>query len=297
MTAGLEMGVFQHRELSVSPSPRTTMAEREVQAILRQLKSTHDYATSSSLLAKAKVSLLKLNALIPQPTTPQSTLLLAREVFETGALLSIRAKDPLAFTRYVHQLKAFYELSPDRLPWTQSEKNKITGLYLLLLLTQGDYTGFHTELEALVSSYQNQQGAVEADRYLGYPIKLERWLMEGTYDLVWKAMASKEVPSEEYGVFSEILISQIRAEIANNSEQAYPYLPISSTKDLLFLHSEGSVVSFAKSRGWIIKDGCIYFPAQELKSNSNNTDGDEEKFNKRIIENTLGYAQDLETIV
>jgi hypothetical protein len=28
--------------------------------------------------------------------------------------------------------------------------------------------------------------------------------MEGSYDLVWKAMASREVPSEEYGVFSEV---------------------------------------------------------------------------------------------
>ena len=45
---------------------------------------------------------------------------------------------------------------------------------------------------------------MEEDRYLRYPIKLERWLMEGSYDLVWKAMASREVPSEEYGVFSEV---------------------------------------------------------------------------------------------
>jgi hypothetical protein len=29
--------------------------------------------------------------------------------------------------------------------------------------------------------------------------------MEGSYDLVWKAMASREVPSEEYGVFSEVI--------------------------------------------------------------------------------------------
>jgi hypothetical protein len=47
-------------------------------------------------------------------------------------------------------------------------------------------------------------GAVEDDKFLGYPIKLERWLMEGSYDLVWKAMASNDVPSPEYGVFSEV---------------------------------------------------------------------------------------------
>ena len=70
-------------------------------------------------------------------------------------------------------------------------------------MTQGDYAGFHTELEGL-ELQEGNDGKVEDDRYLGYPIKLERWLMEGSYDLVWKAMASREVPSEEYGVFSEV---------------------------------------------------------------------------------------------
>lgn len=116
--------------------------------------------------------------------------------------MSIRAKDPDAFTRYVHQLTAFYELPSDRLNPENSEKNKITGLYLLLLLTQGNYLGFHTELEGL--ELRQDGGLVEDDPFLGYPIKLERWLMEGSYDLVWKAMASRKVPSEEYGVFSEV---------------------------------------------------------------------------------------------
>jgi 26S proteasome regulatory subunit N12 len=186
--------------LPAPTSTALTMAERELQDILRKLKSSRDYSVSSSLLSKAKIVLLKLKALTPQPTTPPSVLLLAREVFEHGALLSIRAEDPAAFTRYVHQLTPFYELPAERLSPAHSEKNKITGLYLLLLLTQGDYSGFHTELEGL----ELRGGQVEEDRYLRYPIKLERWLMEGSYDLVWKAMASGEVPSEEYGVFSKV---------------------------------------------------------------------------------------------
>ncbi|PMD67092.1 uncharacterized protein K444DRAFT_606040 [Hyaloscypha bicolor E] len=272
------------------------MSDRDLQDILRKLKSSRDYADIPSLLSKAKINLLKLKALTPTPSTPSSTLLLAREVFETGALLSIRAKDPAAFTRYVHQLTPFYELPSSRLPPTGSEKNKITGLYLLLLLTQGDYAGFHTELEGL-ELREGRVGDVEKDRYLGYPIKLERWLMEGSYDLVWKAMASREVPSEEYGVFSEILTSQIRSEIASCSETAYPSLPISSTKDLLFLDSEGAVVSFAQNRGWLIKDGRIYFPKQSLKANVDEEGNEKQELSAMAIENTLGYARELETIV
>ena len=48
------------------------------------------------------------------------------------------------------------------------------------------------------------KGALEADRYIGYPVKLERWLMEGSYDRVWGATKKDGVPSEEFAVFSEV---------------------------------------------------------------------------------------------
>jgi 26S proteasome regulatory subunit N12 len=71
-------------------------------------------------------------------------------------------------------------------------------------------------------------------------------------------------------------------------------LPISSTKSLLFLDSEGDVVQFAKHRGWIVKDGHIFFPDTADASE----DGSQSKdVSQVIIENTLGYARELETIV
>jgi len=188
---------------SVPPTP--TMAERTLQDLLRKLRTAPDYPSSLKLLSTAKLTLLHAKALVPAPTTSPSLLQLARDVFEAGALLSLRAKDSDSFTRYVHLLSPFYELPAERLGngAGEGERNKITGLYLLLLLTMGNYSGFHTELEGL-ECRRVDGPPVENDRYLGYPIKLERWLMEGSYDLVWKAMASGEVPSEEYGVFSEV---------------------------------------------------------------------------------------------
>ena len=50
------------------------------------------------------------------------------------------------------------------------------------------------------------KGGLEADRYIGYPVKLERWLMEGSYDRVWGATKKEGVPSEEFAVFSEVWI-------------------------------------------------------------------------------------------
>lgn len=203
------------------------MAERQLQQILSQLKSqssTLSYTDAAPLLSKAKLQLLKLNALSPYPPTgsgnssaqqqqpPQSVLALARETYEQGALYSIRARDPEAFTRYVAQLAPFYELPASVLPPSLAERNRVTGLYLLLLLTQGRYAEFHSELESLAAREGGGASAdVEGDRFLGYPIRLERWLMEGSYDRVWKAMKSREVPSEEFAVFSEVSGPHARA--------------------------------------------------------------------------------------
>ncbi|KAI1758803.1 SAC3/GANP/Nin1/mts3/eIF-3 p25 family-domain-containing protein [Hypoxylon sp. FL1150] len=284
------------------------MAEQALQQILNKLRSNPalPYTDAQTQLKKAKIALLSLKAATPGPSTPATHLALARDVYEQGALFSIRAKKPEAFTRYVAQLQPYYELPSTSLQPSTAERNKVTGLYLLLLLTQGRYAEFHSELETLGTRAQldasSGSGEIEADRFLSYPIKLERWLMEGSYDRVWKAMKSREVPSEEYGVFSEILTSQIRSEIASSSERAYPSLPLSSTKSLLFLDSEGAVVDFARQRGWTVRDGHIYFPtsASTLDGDElvlDNEDEDEQEFSQMIIENALGYARELETIV
>ncbi|KAI1100426.1 SAC3/GANP/Nin1/mts3/eIF-3 p25 family-domain-containing protein [Jackrogersella minutella] len=292
-----------------TPDP-ITMADRTLQQILSQLRSNPGlaYAEANSLLSRAKIALLQLRAATPGAAgVSPAHLALARDVYEQGALFSIRARNPDAFTRYVSQLQPFYEL-PATGGGAEGERNKVTGLYLLLLLTQGRYSEFHSELETLSTRAKEGGGAgeIENDRFLGYPIKLERWLMEGSYDRVWKSMKSREVPSEEYGVFSEILTSQIRSEIASSSERAYPSLPLSSTKSLLFLDSEGAVVDFARHRGWLVRDGHIYFPASASSAESgeglvlpddNDAAGDEKEFSRMVIENALGYARELETIV
>ena len=46
---------------------------------------------------------------------------------------------------------------------------------------------------------------LEGDRYLQYPVMLERALMEGSYDKVWEATRREGgAPGEEFGVFSEV---------------------------------------------------------------------------------------------
>ena len=103
----------------------------------------------------------------------------------------------------------------------------------------------------------------------------------------------------------QVLVRTIRREIADCSEKAYPSLPISNAKNLLFLNSEGAVVEFARERDWTLHDGRIYFPTDPESAAA-----DEEQLitgqqpekeivlsSATIIENSIGYARQLETIV
>ena len=189
-------------------------AESDLHSILHQLRKPHaaSQTQTTTLLSKAKLALLSLNALVPTPTTSPHLLALAREVLELGALYSIRLQQPEAFTRYFQQLQPFYEqphssFGAKKKDDDKSQRSKITGLYLLLLLTKGDYAGFHTVLEGLeveAGSEGARAGELEKDGFVQYPVKLEQWLMEGSYDRVWGATKREGVPSEEFGVFSEV---------------------------------------------------------------------------------------------
>ncbi|EFE42122.1 hypothetical protein TRV_03122 [Trichophyton verrucosum HKI 0517] len=288
------------------------MADEELRAMIRDLHQTLDQKhvdRTAALLSRAKRALLQLNALIPTSSTPHPLISLAREILELGAITSIRQKDAPSFTRYYQQLQPFYDTERHlqaafaedaEINLKTSQRSKITGLYLLLLLSMGNNTEFHTVLEGLVVEASLKGHPVETDPYIKYPVELERSLMEGSYDKVWRETKSERVPSEDFGLFSSILVGTIRSEIADCSEKAYPSLPVSNAKNLLFLDSEGAVVEFAKERGWTLKDGRVYFPSQQDQEEQNTP----QKTGKEItlttgsvIENTIGYARDLETIV
>jgi len=55
------------------------------------------------------------------------------------------------------------------------------------------------------------------------------------------------------------------------------------------------VVQFAQQRGWVAKDGRIYFPQQEEENMA--AEKNVMAASGTVIENTLGYARKLETIV
>lgn len=186
----------------------------DLKVIVSELHSAlgrQQFEAVNDLLSRGKRALLLQNVLIPTPSAPAELVAQAREVLELGAIASIRQTDAPTFTRYYQQLQPFYDLERDstnagHVDIRNSQRSKITGLYLLLLLSMGDSTSFHTVLEGLVEEASLKGKSVEDDPFIKYPVELERNLMEGSYDKVWRETNSERVPSEDFALFSNVSI-------------------------------------------------------------------------------------------
>lgn len=269
-----------------------------------------EYENCEKLLGPIKVELIKHNLLIPKlhGSTKDisenyiNDLNITKQILEIGALSSIYLSKFDTYQNYFAQLRQFYFNDIETLN-NSNNKSKLISLYLLILLSQGDVTRFHSELEYLDKRIKN----LEDDELLSYPIKVDRWLMEGSYQKAWDLLeAGSAVP--ELDVFSKTLMDAIRDEIAVNTELAYDSLPLINVKTLLFFSSEKQAESFALEKGWTINNSVVYFPKTEELDNDNINDEVEEttenmtKMDNKmaqlnLIKKTMDYAINLETIV
>ena len=235
-------------------------------------------------LSRMKVLLLGLSFLPSDGTSlDQRELVLARNTLEIGALWSIEKQDIPSFHRYMAQLKCYYfdygSLLPD-----SAFKYQILGLNLLCLLAENRLAEFHTELERLpVEELKNV--------YIKHPISLEQFLMEGSFHKV--LLLTGNVPAQNYNFFMDILIGTIRKEIASCIEKAYMRISVLEAAKVLMIESPGQLEEYVKEREWTVSgDGnYIVFSQQEKRETLHFVQ------NQLLIQQCLGYAQELEKIV
>ena len=116
------------------------------------------------------------------------------------------------------------------------DKYRLLGLNLLFLLSQNRVSEFHTELELLPHKI------IHDNEYIRHPLALEQYLMEGSYNKIFLAGNG---PSQNYGVFMDILLDTVRGEIAACLESSYDKISIKDAGRRLNLKSEKEVVEFA----------------------------------------------------
>jgi len=237
-------------------------------------------------LTQLKVAMLGFSSLPPAaPSAPtqaqQQELLLAREILEHGALVSIKTMDIPSFERYVAQLKIFYTDCAAVLP-ESPKQYPILGLNLLRLLAQNRIAEFHTELELIPAALQH------SNIYIKYPAQLEQHIMEGSYN---KVLSAKQdgLYSQEGMYFMDMLVDTVREEIAECSEKAYNSISAANLQSLLMLASEAELGEYADNRGWQISGGTVNFGKQDEQL--------VQLPSSQLIRETLSYAKELERIV
>ncbi|SCU87903.1 LANO_0D00452g1_1 [Lachancea nothofagi CBS 11611] len=247
-----------------------------------------DNDSCQKLLSPIKIELIKNNLLVPDLARAKNNegylndLESSRKILEIGALCSVRNRDFESFQSFFSQLRVFYFSNVSKLEESEN-RSELISLYLLILLSQGDVTRFHSELEFL----GKRLGNLEEDAFLSYPIKVEKWLMEGSYQRAWDLLKN-ESKVEEFNIFTQTLMDAIREEIGRNTELAYQRLPLFNVKALLFFTSEKDTEQFALARGWKVVSGSVVFDEEESSEVQQPTS---------IVEKTLDYAIHLESIV
>lgn len=236
---------------------------------------------AAGLLPKIKLEYAKEGLMAPSSAFSKEDLMAARQLLEMGVIVEIHAGASAAeIDRLFAQLRPFYD--PKLKLAASDNESKLMALHLLLLLTNNEIAEFHTELETLSNA--------ENDKYLQYPVKLERWLMEGAYDKAWQAVTEKsQFPAPEFAILTQGLQSTIRNEIAASSEKAYSSLPFANARHLLFFTSDDDLTEFAQARDWTVSNGRVNFAKVEEEEQVASTEG--------LISSMLAYASQIETII
>lgn len=251
------------------------------------------YAEAAKLIPQLKLEYAKAGLLSPNKSFDASDLLAARQLLEMAVMVSIHAGSSQAeVERLLFELKPFYNKALG-LPASDNE-TKMVGLYLLLCLTNDRISEFHIELEHIDNP--------ESDKFLSYPVRLERWLMEGAYDKTWKAVTdSSQYPAPEFLLLmkssNNYLEATIRNEISLCVEAAYSSLPIASAMHLLYLKTDAELEEFVAERayrGWKLSQQCITFvPVTEAMESEQTAARKEED----LIDKMLDYAANIEVII
>nr|CCA14333.1 26S proteasome nonATPase regulatory subunit putative [Albugo laibachii Nc14] len=269
----------------MSPDIRALEGEAKKLRALVEEKSTSD---ASKLSKKLKLELISLPSLPPcgvhSPTAARE-LSLAQHVLESATILSILNEDLADFERNVVQLKVYYgAVQPESTVASSSLFHPLMGTRLLHLLVENRMADFHNELELLDESDRN-------DANIAFGIKIEQYLMEGSYNKVLDAR--NHVPNQLFSFFLSQLLQTVRENIADCSQMAYQCLGIADAQKMLMFNSTTELSVYVREQRpeWTVKGSMIWFKAPGKKL------GGSDIPSLKLVGEMLAYATELDRIV
>ncbi|CAM9290708.1 unnamed protein product [Choristocarpus tenellus] len=263
----------------------------ELFATFRKNAESGKVAAAKTALARLKILMISFESLPPQGIDSPIALrerTLARDVIEIAVFLSAQEGDRASFQRHMAQarersLKPYYLDFASELPATANQ-NAVQGLNLLFLLVENRLAEFHSELELLSDNER-------AHECVSFPVRLEQYLMVGSYDQV--LAARDHVPHQYYKYFLESLVDTVREGIAECSEVAYTELPLADARQMMLLAEGRDFEDYVEERhpDWVISGDKVVFQKEEVTLKSS------EIKSMRLIAECLSYATELERIV
>jgi 26S proteasome regulatory subunit N12 len=217
-------------------------------------------------------------------------LVIVISTLELGVLLSVADHDMESFARNMSQLKPYYTMlmtnTTTSINVSLTHKCHIVGLNLLYLLVENRLSEFHSELE-LISSTE------ATSPYISFPIHLERQLMVGLYDEVFRLASS--VPDPSYVLFMDPLLQTVRDSIADCLEVSYTTLSVSHVVQMMKFDHEEQLLEYIHlfRQDWILETNNTMICFQPPTTGRKVSDIPSMKF----MEQTLTYATELERII
>ena len=159
---------------------------------LKGLLANGDLEAAAPVLKRIKLILIQFttsrgNAAEGEQATAE--IAAAVDALESFVIYSVKSQDDTAFGRYFAQLRSYYGMTTVEVTPLQP---KMLGLNLLRLLVDNRLAEFHSELELVPHSCTN-------NKFVQFPVALERGLMEGMYKRVLQARKNFPDPLfEEY---------------------------------------------------------------------------------------------------
>lgn len=252
----------------------------------RKAYEAKDDIACQDLLAQLKRNFVLLPTYLnPQAQSPtaQQEIVLVREVLEQAVLLSARTKALDDFDGYFSQLKVYYrDIRNDNVP-VSTNKMLVVGLNLVRLLVGKRIAEFHSVLEQIPRSDHTNM-------YIKFPVQLERFLMEGSYNKLLNAR--NLAPANDYVPIVELLESTVRSEVLECIPKTYTSITMEQAQKLLMLNSLSEAEDATKRQGWQRENGSDTFYFNENAAASKK----EISFNE-VIQFDIQFAAALQRVV
>jgi 26S proteasome regulatory subunit N12 len=201
------------------------------------------------------------------------------EALEFGVLLNVAAGDLDGFARNFAQLQPLYASGAE-----SQKRCLLLGLNLMCLLVENRLSEFHAEMELLSKKEAS-------DKFVSFPITLERQLMVGSYDEVLKAHL--HIPDQSYGFFMDNLTQTVRDAIADCVEVSYQNMKIQDAMTMMKFASKEELLEYVQEArdDWIVNSDTLEFQPPPTKRQASDIP------NKSLISQSLAYATELERII